>query len=439
MDEHDPSVQGLLNALRENPLTKDMVESKYRMKQTELESMGKNTGLTLDGSMTLIKTDVLEGLTAMTVDVKGLEDSRYGVNNKGLGKKVVVSGELVLGTDVAEIIMETDEHGNFRFNVPPYYGNAILFLSANDTGISDAKTKKLQDRGRTDESMWTKYYVKRNLFYPIFAKRYSYYQCHYPKTKENTDVPEVMEDTGESISSMDKSLDEVIVKKRKRRGRHAIDYSKPAYVYDTYELYNLVTDYGLSFGKLNFRRFPMQIGMLLLGNYGTERSLNVDGRMNNDLFYRSYGLERSNMVNGIQRRSDHELYNDLVLRRQKEVRIFTDFELRNEDRDVEMNYMTADITVNFVTFPDGGKQYTFRDRRIVLHGLTEPSEFYCPDYSRKPLPEMKDYRRTLYWNPNAKLDSNGNFKAEFYNGSREVRMKVSAEGLTTEGKTIINQ
>ena len=43
------------------------------------------------------------------------------------------------------------------------------------------------------------------------------------------------------------------------------------------------------------------------------------------------------------------------------------------------------------------------------------------------------------WNPNAKLDSNGNFKAEFYNGSREVRMKVSAEGLTTEGKTIINQ
>ena len=98
-----------------------------------------------------------------------------------------------------------------------------------------------------------------------------------------------------------------------------------------------------------------------------------------------------------------------------------------------------DVTLDFVTFPDDGKQYTFRDRRIVLHGLTEPSEFYCPDYSRKPLPEMKDYRRTLYWNPNAKLDSNGNFKAEFYNGSREVRMKVSAEGLTTEGKTIINQ
>ena len=387
----------------------------------EMERIGTHTELEHEGNL------------------RSAEDPYAGINNGGLKKEVIVTSELVLGTDVAEVEMKTENGGRFSFNIPPYYGDAILFLSAHSENASEKCVEKKAVKGRLDESGWPDFYVKRNLFFPIFAKKYSFYQSHFPKDDvyKRPVQEEMMEDS--PISSMDKDLDEVVIKKKRWRGRHAIDYTKPAYVYDAYELYNLVTDYGLSYGKLNFRRFPYQVSILLLGNYNSERFFNVDARMNDYLFYRSYQPEMAMGIKVMQTRSNYAIYKDLQLSRQKEIRVFTDFELRNEEKPIEMANKVQDVTLDFVTFPDDGKQYTFRDRRIVLHGLTEPSEFYCPDYSRKPLPEMKDYRRTLYWNPNAKLDSNGNFKAEFYNGSREVRMKVSAEGLTTEGKTIINQ
>ena len=49
---------------------------------------------------------------------------------------------------------------------------------------------------------------------------------------------------------------------------------------------------------------------------------------------------------------------------------------------------------------------------------------------------MKDYRRTLYWNPNAKLDADGRFTATFYNNNKTTRVKVSAVGLTDEGQPV---
>jgi hypothetical protein len=80
--------------------------------------------------------------------------------------------------------------------------------------------------------------------------------------------------------------------------------------------------------------------------------------------------------------------------------------------------------------PDDSKRYTYRDRRIILHGIHDPASFYHPDYSRQPLPEtVKDYRRTLYWNPNAKPDADGRFTARFYNNGKPTRIKVSTAGV----------
>ena len=62
-----------------------------------------------------------------------------------------------------------------------------------------------------------------------------------------------------STLSFDRQLQNVEVKKRRRRGRRPIDYSKPACVYDTYELYNLATDYGLSFGSNNYNYFKFDV------------------------------------------------------------------------------------------------------------------------------------------------------------------------------------
>ncbi len=76
-------------------------------------------------------------------------------------------------------------------------------------------------------------------------------------------------------------------------------------------------------------------------------------------------------------------------------------------------------------------------RKIVFNGIAEPVEYYHPDYSKLPLPEHKDYRRTLYWNPNVKTDSRGRARVEFYNNSTCRQVAVSAEGITADGKVII--
>ena len=430
MDPNDPKYVKLKKVLEAGTVLDYMLEWEPELHAEEIMT-------TLDGSMNLFTIGKQSELEYGT-GPKSASDPKYGVNNSGIRKEVLISGELVFDNDIASIEVKSDQRGEFSFNVPPFYGDAILFLSAYKKDISDKRKDKKQGRGRLDEEAWPDYYVKRNLFYPVFAKKYDFYQCHLPKIKIDTSMFDEEYEVSDSLSSMDKRLKDVVVRKRRRRSFHAIDYSKPAYVYDTYELYNLVTDYGLSYGRLNFRRFPFQVSMLLLGNYNSPRFFNVDARMNDYLFYRSYQPDLANGVKVIQGRSNQAIYKDLRLSRQKDVRLFTDFELRNEEKPMEMSRTVADVTVDFVTFPDDAKQYTFRDRRIVLHGFTFPRDFYQPDYSHKPLPEVKDYRRTLYWNPNAKPDKDGRFHADFYNGSRPVRLKVSAEGLTKEGKPVKN-
>ena len=360
-------------------------------------------------------------------------DSEYGISHGSLGKPVMVSGELVLGEEVADVEMLTDSVGRFSFAVPAFYGDGILFLSACKEGASERKKQRLVQKGWLDEGQWPEFYVKRNLFYPIFAKKYSYYQCHFPKEETAEGVENA--ETVKRISSMDTELQGVEVSARRRRGKRKIDYTKPAYVYDTYELYNLATDYGLSFGKLNFRLFPVQVSMLLLGNYGSYRNLNVDARMNDYLFYRNYSPESAETFASASR-SEYAVFKDLVLKRQDKVRLFTDFELRNEDQYMPQSSTVADVTLDFVTLPNDTEQHTYRDRRIILHGITEPADFYSPDYSQRPLRDVADYRRTLYWNPNAKPQEDGTFRATFFTGSKPCRLKVDAAGIAN-GKFVV--
>ena len=65
------------------------------------------------------------------------------------------------------------------------------------------------------------------------------------------------------------------------------------------------------------------------------------------------------------------------------------------------------------------------------NGYSQVRSFYSPDYSL--LPKDEDYRRTLYWNPNVKTDSDGKVTIEFYNNSSCKNIDISAETLTKEG------
>lgn len=76
---------------------------------------------------------------------------------------------------------------------------------------------------------------------------------------------------------------------------------------------------------------------------------------------------------------------------------------------------------------DGGKGI----RKTSIHGYDFPQEFYSPDYT--VMPQEKDYRRTLYWNPAILPDENRKATVRFHNNSRCRNFKVDMQTVTQNG------
>ena len=76
-------------------------------------------------------------------------------------------------------------------------------------------------------------------------------------------------------------------------------------------------------------------------------------------------------------------------------------------------------------------------RRTHFDGFNVPTAFEMEDYS--VVPPSEDFRRTIYWEPNIKTDNRGRATVEFYNNSSCTSMFISAEGMTENGKFIINE
>jgi uncharacterized protein YfaS (alpha-2-macroglobulin family) len=74
---------------------------------------------------------------------------------------------------------------------------------------------------------------------------------------------------------------------------------------------------------------------------------------------------------------------------------------------------------------------------VLIQGYTPPVEFYSPDYNNVEPPQQKDYRRTLYWNPNVRTDENGQAHFSFYNNSQSNDLHISAEGISEDGKMFL--
>ena len=358
----------------------------------------------------------------------------YGVNHPGLKHEVTIEGEMTLtgpkGEKSTPFTLQTTDDGRFHFQMAPFWGEGRLLLSAHKQDISTEEWHANHTKDIFDEEAWPDYYVKLDLFYPIFARKYSWYETHHPATSQQDSTTTHTQTTADSPGI---TLPQVSVKARRRHSKQAIAWGKPVCQYDTEQLYNLVTDYGLSFGKVNFRRLPYQLSVLLFGNYGTQWTFNVEGHLNRVLFYRSFDTGRTKMMEAPMNRSNYSIYKDLLLCRQQTVKFYTDFDLRNSDRYMEMSSQTADVTLDFETIPDDGTRYTMRDRSLILQGITEPDEYYHPDYSHRQLPRHADYRRTLYWNPSLRVGATSKAHATFYNNSQKTCIQVSAMGMGNLG------
>lgn len=379
-------------------------------------------------------TDNANG-TAQTGSAESADNSGsyLGVNQTSIKHEVLVEAELVKDGVSVGNVQPTHDGGQFTFEIPPYYGRAILFLTAYNAKDSLKRCiGSPDDKHRFDEEWYPDYYVTRNLFYPVFAHPYNYYQTHLPELAAPVELGEDSIDyssTGESRTLRNVSV------KAKRRTRRALDYTKPAYVADAYEVYNDATDRGLSWGVVNMGTFPPIAAQTVYGNMNRYRTYNVLGKLDKYSFYSNF----SPMQTPVRNRSNTSLYKDLHLNRIDSIRFYTDFEPRNyTDRHTEqLNF--EDIVVVFQTIPDDGKRYTYRDRRYVLPGLTQPERQYSPDYSTWQPAQPTDYRRTLYWNPNAVLDENGEFHATVYNNSKETRVRASAAGQSADGRCFVQE
>lgn len=357
-----------------------------------------------------------------------------GVNQNRIVKGALVEAEIEKDTQSAGVIVKTDSQGHFMFQIPPFYGNSVLFIKAypEKDSAKYAMSSRL-DKHWTDEQAYPNYYVKRDMFFPIYAKPYSWYQIHQPEINLMSDFYEFHNgaEKGSRLAG-DHQLQtvKVVASTRTRRG---ITYSKPALVMDIYDLYNNVTDYGLSFGIFQANQFPAQAATYLYGNMGMYRTMNIRAMIDGTSFYRNYKytnqeFDRNQVVTSI--------FNKMRLNRLQNVKVYSDYEPRN-DEGMIFHQNSPSVTFEFEAIPDDGKRYTYRDRRYILTGFELPDEFYSPDYSKSKPTKQKDYRRTLYWNPNVKVGTDGTANITCYNNSRETRVKVSAAGLTKDGKILL--
>lgn len=344
--------------------------------------------------------------------------------------KGMLEAEIVKGKEVAGATANVDQYGNFKFNLPAYYDYAHFFVKSYNQKDS-VKMNMLtgRDSKARNEEEYPKYYVKRDLFYPVFSDPYSWYQTNSPETEY---LDEDMEDDEllpkNSRLAGDHRLQNVVIRSR-RRGRRGIDYSKPAMVIDAYDAYNMVTDRGLSFGIFDMKRFPGYLTECLFGNMGKGTHVNILAKVDDVPFWMNYIVDDSFYLPNA---SAKDIFDNLHLKRIRNVRVYTDYDLRTGKGFVPNNAQ-PNVTLVFELMQNNAIRPTYRDRYYDLDGITYREDFYSPDYSKQKPAAPKDYRRTLYWNPNVTPDADGSFTATFYNNSRKTQMKVNAVGVDAEG------
>ena len=76
-------------------------------------------------------------------------------------------------------------------------------------------------------------------------------------------------------------------------------------------------------------------------------------------------------------------------------------------------------------------------RRTYFQGFNQASTFKTEDYS--VIPPMADFRRTIWWQPDVTTDAEGKAKVEFFNNSTCEEMYISVEGMTPDGRVLVNE
>lgn len=394
--------------------------------KTDTQKMGKEDNtvaeLSISAKQQKAFDDVVNNNKQKTTQRK--HNKTYSAANatESINKRGTLTGEVRLhaeftqeGSDALEGDTNT-KNGQFRFNAPQFYGQCFFFLAASDT------TKWKNGREpiwiNTDEEEYPEFSVRLFWHYPRFVKPYCFYQTHLIEERElaplsNTDI------------SGEKWLKPISVR-TKRSSLMAFNPSKPTIILDAYQAYNEIIDAGFSDAWFAGQStFIPQIARNYIGDMNLERPYEVENR------YEGKNLSANISAENIK--SYNYLYNlDKVF-------IYTDYSPRQEGSVRFEGANQPTVSVDLHRYPDQSRRITYRDRRYVLDGFAICEDFYHPDYKRNPPAEgQKDYRRTLYWNPDLQLDNHGRATITFYNNSQQTTLTVDAQGQTTDGKLLYN-
>ena len=371
---------------------------------------------------------------------------------------VRIHGELIHAENHEPAVCETDAKGNyFMMKLPHFYGHSRFFLAASDTTKWEKGEKKLwvqmaEKQSDIPEGGRLKYRVDEAEFlirvwhpYPRFAKPYTFYQKNVAIKKTDQKGRAVLEDGTEM-------MEEATVNAR-HGGLRSFNDAFPAFMLDAYDAMNETIDAGMDYADNPVvRTYIGDLGLdspfaheddnhnliksgrikLRFGLSHVQRRLPEYSDIPIDSIYSPKYLK--GIIKDMKWVSPEEWEAYESLFEHDKYAIYTDYHPRLEGNE---RYFGADLPeTHYVIYPypDGSKRVVYRDRHYILPGFAYPAECYSPDYSKQTPPDsVKDYRRTLYWNPNLMLDKDGKATVTLYNNARTTQISVDAAGQAADG------
>ena len=328
--------------------------------------------------------------------------------------------------------VEADSLGRFQIAYDPFYGNVRLALRANFVDKIEKKDEYLQTHD-------PKIFVRKQYFYPQSLKAYSWYEMHQPEIIKEKQL--TWEDYQEDIYASE-WIPQVNIKSKKRP--HAkLQKDKPVAQLNYQDFVNDLWDQGFynPYYLLNYKEYVMvdsfaHSNLVMLDSYVRHMYRPTDNNHESHHFSINWNKndfwDRVMLIQYLPALDRIYVVSDAPRRP-------VPYEHVHQDRIGSTIYTSGiDSYINIITLPEDktrlmiGREYNFQ-------GFTRPVEYYNPDYSKAKLPEIKDYRRTLYWNPNVTTDDYGQASIEFYNNSVCNIIDVSAEGITRYGQFLVNE
>ena len=366
----------------------------------------------------------------------------YGPLIKKMKKEVNVSASFIQDRDIVDV-SQTTQNGKFYMPSAVVNDNYVLFLSASDSTKSEKYKRRRKRKGFMDEQAYPEFYVKLDPFFPVFPKPYSYYQDATFEEKF------ALQDSASREHFTERKLNTVTVRS-KRGGLRRLDHGKPALVVDAYEAFNLAADYGLNCGMHDWRTFSRQVATAFFGDMGMDRHFYLqeqyDGKvidLNPEHQLQPFApidkdvYEFANQSPAKFLLSQNRMEKYRRLRHLDKLYIYTDYVPREQGSWKYSQTNQPDVIIDYHLLPNEKRHPTYRDRRYAAKGYSVCTEFYSPDYSKKPMPDTKDYRRTLYWTPKVKFNNKGEAVIRLYNNSKKTVIAVEAEGIITDGKPVV--